>query len=252
MTEIILLITGVLVGGMNAIAGGGNLIGFPIMLAVGIPPLVANATTSIVTLPGSIASAFGYRKYLRQIPRSFMWLLIPCAIGAFIGAYILRQTSASDFEQYIPGLIFFAVFLFAVQPFLHFHLHRTLKGKQKGDYTLFWIALGLLPTAIYGGYFGAGFGFIVLAFLGFTSLHDVHKMNALKNLAGATVCIVSIATLWTTGLIDWRTGLIMGAGSIIGGYYGARLALKISTHAFRMTVIVFGFSAALYLALRTY
>ena len=252
LQDIILLITGLAVGAMNAIAGGGMLLGFPVMLATGISPIHANASAAVATLPGSLSSAFGYRKYLRQIPKQYLWLIVPCAIGATIGALILRRTPPGNFEEIVPALVLFAVLLFALQPLLHFHLHKHLHGKSKGDFTLLWISIGFLPTAIYGGYFGAGFGFIVLAFLGFTSLKDIHKMNALKNLAGATIATASIATLWNSGLIDWHHGLVMAVGSTIGGFCGAKLSQRVSTHAFRIGVISFGLLAVAYLAFRTY
>jgi uncharacterized membrane protein YfcA len=252
LQDIILLLTGILVGAMNAIAGGGMLLGFPIMLATGISPIHANASTAIVTLPGALSSAYGYRKYLRQIPIQYAWLIVPCVIGATIGAIILRRTPPGHFEQIVPGLVLFAVLLFAVQPLLHFNLHRHLHGKSKGDFTLAWISIGFLPTAVYGGYFGAGFGFIVLAFLGFTSLNEMHKMNALKNIAAASIAIASIATLWTSGLIDWHHGLVMAIGSSVGGFSGAKLSQGVPTHAFRIGVVGFGLLAVVYLAFRSY
>jgi uncharacterized membrane protein YfcA len=252
LQDIGLFLAGLVVGGMNAIAGGGILFGFPIMLATGLPPLVANATSNIIVLPGSLASAYGYRKYIRKVPRQYILLLVPCLIGAIIGALILRHTPTSRFETMVPGLIFFAVLLFAFQPFLHHHLHTHMKSKKKALQPLALIAVALFPVAIYGGYFGAGFGFIMLAFLGFTKLHDIHKMNGLKNLASATICIASLICLFSAHLIDWHTGIIMAAGASIGGYYGSQLAQKVPTHAIRIIVILIGLATAGYLAFRNY
>lgn len=252
LTDIILLLVGILVGIMNAIAGGGMLVGFPVLLAVGIPALVANATSNIIVLPGQLASAYGYRKYLRQVPRIYLWLLLPCAVGAGIGATILRHTSSNNFEKLIPGLILFAVVLFAFQPLLHFHVHKHLKSTKPDNRSLFFVAAALLPLSIYGGYFGAGFGFVMLAFLGFTNLRDVHKMNALKNLAASAMAIVSIVCLFSAHLIDWRHGLIMGVGTAIGGYFGSRLAQRVPSHTIRVVVISIGLLTASYLFLRQY
>jgi uncharacterized protein len=247
LKDVILFLVGLAVGGMNAIAGGGMLLGFPVLLAIGMPALAANITSNIVGVPGQLASAYGYRRYLRQIPRQYLWLLPPCAIGAAIGAEILRHTSSSSFQKLIPGLIFFAVVLFAFQPVLHFHLHRHMHSRTKNRLTLILIALALLPLSIYGGYFGAGFGFIILAFLGFTSLHDMHKINALKSLAAGTIGTVSIIILFSTHLIDWRHGLVMATGSALGGYGGAHLAQKVSSHKVRIAVIAIGLTTAAYL-----
>jgi uncharacterized membrane protein YfcA len=252
LRELIVFLVGIMVGGMNAIAGGGMLLGFPVLLAVGLPPLMANVTSNIVVLPGSLSSAYGYRNYLRKLNRRCLLLLAPCVIGATIGALILRNTSSSQFQRLVPGLVLFAIILFAFQPFLHHHLHRHLSSHRKALRPLLLIALALLPVAIYGGYFGAGFGFIILAFLGFTKLHEIHQMTGLKNLASVTVSAISIICLYSTHLINWHYGLAMAAGSLIGGYFGALLTQKIPSHAIRIIVIAIGLTTATYLALRSY
>ncbi|MDB5185013.1 MAG: putative rane protein [Candidatus Saccharibacteria bacterium] len=252
LIDTLLFFVGIMVGVMNAIAGGGMLLGFPVLLAVGIPPLMANATSSLIVLPGQLASALGYRDYLRKTPRIYLWLVVPCAVGGGIGATILRHTPSKNFEQLVPGLILFAVVLFAFQPLLHHQLHKHLKSRAKRVGPLFYIALALLPLGIYGGYFGAGFGFVMLAFLGFTKLQDTHQMNAIKNMAAASMALVSIICLYSAGLIDWHHGLAMAAGNTVGGYSGAVLAQKIPSHTIRMIVISIGFATAIYLFLKTY
>jgi len=252
MKEILLFAVGIVVGSMNAIAGGGLLVGFPALLAAGMSPLAANVTGYIIILPGQLTSAYGYRKYLRKLSPRYALLLLPCLLGGFIGATALSHTSGTHFQRIVPGLILFAVLLFAFQPLLHIHLRRHISKKSRNLRTLAWISLALLPTAAYGGYFGPGFGFIMLAFLGFTRLHDIHQINGLKNLAGASIAAVAIGCLYGTHLINWPLGLSMAAGNAIGGYYGARLSLRFSTHAIRIVVIAIGFAAAAYLALRTY
>jgi uncharacterized membrane protein YfcA len=252
MHEIILFVVGIIVGAMNSVAGGGMLIGFPIMLGVGMPPLIATATTNLVVLPGQLASAYGYRKYLHKLSRKYLLLLIPCIIGASIGATILRHTSSARFSHLAPLLILFAVILFSAQPFLHLHLHRHISKKSKNNQALVLIGLALLPVAIYAGYFGPGFGFVMLAFLGFTSLRDVHKMNGLKNLAGAGIAVAAIACLFSAHLFNWPLGLSMALGCTIGGYSGSRISVHFSTHVIRIVVIAIGFSSAAYLAIRTY
>src|SRR5580704_7628531 len=165
--EILLFLVGIIVGSMNAIAGGGMLLGFPVLLAAGLSPLVANITGNIVILPGQLTSAFGYRRFLRKLPPRYLILLLPCLIGGTIGALVLRHTSATRFQELVPGLILFAVLLFTFQPLLHLHLRRHISQRSRNIRRLLLIATALLPTAIYGGYFGAGFGFLMLAFLSF-------------------------------------------------------------------------------------
>jgi len=246
--DILLFLMGIVVGGMNAIAGGGLLLGFPVLLASGLTALAANATGNIVVLPGQLASAYGYRKYLKTVPKRYILLLIPCVAGALLGAYLLRKTPGSSFEKFVPWLLLVAVGLFAFQPFLHKHLHRHMKSKQKPIKPLVWIGLALFPLAIYGGYFGAGFGFVILAFLGFTNLKDIHQMNAMKNVAAGVICVLSVLVLARGDFINWHAGLMMGAGSAVGGFSGAYLAQKISSHAIRIFVIIIGLLTAVYVS----
>lgn len=250
--DVILFLVGIVVGVMNAIAGGGMLLGFPVLLAFGMSPLAANITSSLVILPGSLTSAYGYRKYLRKVHKRYLLLLIPCVIGAAIGAVILRYTPSDRFQEIVPALVGFAVVLFAFQPIMRAHLHRHIRGVRKSSDSLFVVSIALLPAAVYGGYFGAGFGFVMLAFLGFTKLHEIHTMTALKNLATSSIAFVSLLCLYSTGLINWHLGLVMAAGCTIGGYYGSLLTQKVSSHALRIAVVIIGIGTAGYLALRSY
>jgi uncharacterized membrane protein YfcA len=250
--DVILFAVGIVVGTMNAIAGGGMLIGFPVMLALGLSPLVANVTGNVVIGLSCASSVYGYRGYLRKVNRRYILLLIPCIIGAAIGATILRHTPSTRFQQIVPALVGFAVILFAFQPLLHFHLHRHIRTKRKSLKPLIVIGIALLPVAVYGGYFGAGFGFVMLAFLGFTKLNEIHQMNGLKNLASTSIALTSLIFLYSTHLINWHFGLMMGAGCVIGGYYGSVLTQKVSSHYLRIVVVLIGISTAAYLALRSY
>ncbi len=252
MTEVIIIVTGFVVGVMNAIAGGGMLVGFPILVALGIPPLVANASSAIITGPGQLASAWGYREYLKKVPVKFAWLLLPLVVGSAVGTVILQNTSSADFANVVPLLVLFGVVLFAFQPLLHFHLRQHLHGKHRTLTPLFLIGLALLPVSIYGGYFGAGFGFILLAFLGFAHLPDIHMINAMKNVGGVALAVTSLICLFGSGLLDWRIGLLAGAGAVVGGYSGARYSQKLSTHWLRIIVITIGLAAVVYLALQSY
>lgn len=256
MHDIFIFLVGILVGAMNAIAGGGMLIGFPALLAIGVPAISANATTGIIVLPGNLAAAVSYRKYLRKVPRHYLLLLIPAVIGSAIGAIILRHTPPGNFEKLVPYLILFAVVLFAFQPLLYRYIHKYVHGPkrlQQAIRPLYVVALAVFPLAIYAGYFGAGFGFIMLAFLSFTHLHDhIHRMNALKNITAIFISATTITFLLGSHLIDWHHGLVMACGTLIGGYLGARGIQKVSSHAIRVIVIVVGIITAAYLGLRNY
>jgi uncharacterized membrane protein YfcA len=250
--DIVLVVAGFVVGGMNAIAGGGMLVGFPVLVAVGLPPLLANATANIVTFPGQIASATGYRNYLKQVPLRYALLLIPTTLGAAAGALTLRHTSADDFANIVPLLVLFGVGLFAFQPLLHFHLHTHIHERRKAIVPLLIIGATIIPISFYGGYFGAGYGFMMLAFLGFTSLHDTHMMNGMKNIAATFVSGVSVACLYSAHLIQWRTGAIMAVGAVAGGYLGSRWAQKVSSYWLRIGIIAIGLIAAVCLGVRQY
>lgn len=242
---IIIFLIGVVVGTMNAIAGGGMLIGFPVLIALGISPLVANATGHVSASGGLVTSTITGREYLRKVPKRYMLLLLPMALSAAAGTFYLRNTSADQFEKLVPGLLLFGVALFAFQPLIHFHLHRHIRGHSSRLWPIILVGLALIPISFYGGYFGIGFGILMLAFLGFTSIHDAHMMNAIKNFAAAVVGIVSIAFLVGSDLIDWRVGLIMMAGTSIGGVLGTKLAKKLNSHWLRIVIVVIGIIAAL-------
>lgn len=252
MHDLVLFFGGIVVGVMNAIAGGGMLIGFPILIATGLSPLVANITSHVIVLPGTLASAYGYRRYIKKVPQKYLYLLIPCILGGMTGAFLLRRTSSAHFQEIVPFLIVSAVILFALQPYLHFKLNKHIRSQIKAVKPLAVIALAIFPVAVYGGYFGAGFGFIMLAFLGFTKLHEFHQMNGLKNLASSCISIASITVLFSTHLINWRYAVIMACGCLIGGYYGAIYSQKVSSHYLRITVILIGLSTAAYLAIHRF
>jgi uncharacterized protein len=250
MIELLLFLTGIIVGGTNAIAGGGMLIGLPIMIATGMAPLTASVTGIAVSGPGQLASAIGYRKFLRRVPKRFALLIIPLVIGGAGGSLLLRNTSADNFAEIIPFLVLFGVLFFALQPYIHFHLREHLRGKHRTITPLLLVAVALLPLGVYGGYFGAGIGFMMLAFLSFARLPELHTINAMKNVGILFLSVTSLCIMYSAHIIDWRVGGIMAAGSIIGGYYGARLGQRLSSHWLRITVIVIGFGSVIYLTLQ--
>ncbi len=252
METILLLLAGVIVGAMNAIAGGGMLIGIPTMIAFGAPPMVANVTSYAITPAGMITAAIQYRNYLRKVSWRYALLLIPIVMGATAGALSLRQTGADHFEQLLPWLVLFGVLLFAFQPLINIQLHRHIHFKRTHLRPIYLIGLAMLPTAYYGGYFGAGFGFIMMAFLGMGKIHEVHMLNAMKNIAGIFVATITLSIMGATGYIDWHLALTMGIGAGVGGFLGARLAKRVSSHWLRIIVVVIGLVSAGFLALREY
>ncbi|MGB4800370.1 MAG: sulfite exporter TauE/SafE family protein [Candidatus Saccharimonadales bacterium] len=249
--DILIMLTGVIVGAMNAIAGGGMLVGFPVLVALGVPPLVANVTANAILPPGVAVAVGAYRAYVRRIPLRYAWLLAPIIFGAAAGALTLRETDSAQFTQLVPWLVLFGVVLFAFQPLIHLRLHHHIHHRRGGDRTLFYIGLAVLPASFYGGYFGAGYGFMMLAFLGFGAVHEIHMLTAMKNISSLVVSLVCLSMLAATGLVDWHVALVMGTGATAGGYLGAAIAQNVPSRPLRIFIILTGLCAAAYLALQT-
>lgn len=248
---LILFLPGVLGGMINAIAGGGGIVMYPALLVAGLSPIVANATASLIVWPGSLSSAYGYRKELKKVPKLYLWLAVPSFIGAIIGSAILVKTNAHTFEKLAPWLVLSAVILLALQSRIHHFLSKQSKKRKIHWHTMPLIYLAVFPLAIYGGFFGVGFGLMMIAVLGFSSLKNVHQINGVKNLCGATMAMVSTIYFAHAGLLDYRSGLIMAAGTTTGGFLGARLAHRISAHVVHKLIIAIGFIITIILIIKS-
>ena len=240
---ILYLIAGAGAGAINAVAGGGSLILFPILLGVGLPPITANATMSFIIQPGTISSAFGYRSHLKKLPIQYCLLLTPCFIGGLVGAILLVKTSSIEFEHIVPYFMALAVILLLFQSRIHHWLYSR-KGvalkKHHHILVLLIVCLMFFGISLYGGYFGAGFGIVTLAFLGLTKLNDIQQMNGLKNLAAVSVGIADCRYFAQHGLIDWKILPLLAIGNFIGGYFGATYSAKLPTKILRIGIIIIG------------
>lgn len=237
---LILFIPGFFGGMINSVAGGGGIIMYPALLASGLSPIVANATASLVVWPGSVTSAYGYRKELKKVPKGYLWLSVPCLLGSTIGAVILVHTNPHTFEKLAPWLVLSAVALLATQSRLHRWLSSQTKKRKINWHTMPLIYVAVFPLAIYGGFFGVGFGLMMLAILGFSSLTNVHQMNGVKNLSGVAMSVVATIYFTNKGLISYQSGLIMASGTAIGGITGAKFAHKLSAHIIHDVTVVIG------------
>lgn len=251
---VLLLISGFIAGIVNAVAGGGSLIMYPLLLSMGLTPIVANATTTFSIWPGALSSAWGYRKYVRKLPKHFYFLLIPSLVGGLIGAVLLRRTSSHTFESIVPWFIVLGVILLVIQPQIHKWLvsQPAKKSRKYRSLVFFLISILLLGLSVYGGYFGAGFGIIMLAFLGFTELTNIHEMNGLKNLSGAILNIAATGYFIYYKLINWHLLPILLVGSIIGGIIGSTYSSKLPSNTIRILVIVIGTIVAGVLLIQLY
>jgi hypothetical protein len=214
-------------GMINAVAGGGTLVTFPALLFFGTPPLVANATSTLALVLGTAGSIYGFRQQLAAI-KPWLARFVPVSlVGGWIGSVLLTRTSDEAFARMVPFLILFATVLFFAQgAFRRFAGSEQSAGQGTSRAT--WIAMVFqFAVAVYGGYFGAGIGILMLASLGFLGLRDIHEMNGLKNILGSL--INQIAALWfiASGLIDWPKTAVMTVGALVGYFLGAHWSQRI-------------------------
>ncbi len=246
---IFVFVAAALGGAVNSIAGGGTLLTFPAIVWLGVPPLVANATNAVALWPGAMGSMWAYRGELAGAGGWLAWFTVPSVLGGVLGALLLMRTSAERFDAIVPFLVLGATVLFILQrPIAARLLGRRPDGEERTLSRPSWrFLLAQLAVAVYGGYFGAGIGILMLASLGAMGLANIHRMNGLKNW-GAT-CINGVAALAfvANGMVDWTVALAMAAGGLAGGYGGARLALRVGQTTVRRAVVTIGLAAFVWL-----
>jgi uncharacterized membrane protein YfcA len=263
-TNIGIMLAAAATGGlMNALAGGGTIVTFPTLIFLGEPAIIANATSTVALLPGAAASMFGYGKEVASHKGWLKTLLLPCLVGGAIGSVLLLRTPEQTFASLAPLLVLFATLLFILQGALaKRRSRRSGNGTQAGAApaddqpgqaaepapdirlsTKRWVAAVVFQflISIYGGYFGAAMGILTLAVLGFLGLSNIFAMNGLKNFFGFCINGVAAAYFIARGAVIWPVALLMMAGSIAGGYGGARLAQRIGKEKARTSVVVIGF-----------
>ncbi len=237
ITQVIILVGIGLFGGVwNAIAGGATLFTFPALMAAGLPPVVANATNYLALLPSNAAALPAYQQELSGLGKSLLPLLTVSGLGAIVGSLLLLISDPQLFIVLIPFLILFATCLFAFGDRLRASL-LNWAGEERGT-TLVYLAL--FVSSIYGGYFGAGLGIILLAIAQIMGFSDFHVANSIKNLLATSFTILSIVVFGIGGLIAWPEATAMMIGSTIGGYAGGRFAKHVSPALLKGLVIAFG------------
>jgi uncharacterized membrane protein YfcA len=230
-------------GFMNAIAGGGTLLTFPALIALGVSPLVANATSTVALWPGSLTSFWGYRGSLQGARAWTVRWALPSLLGGITGALLLLRTPEAKFAASVPWLIWGATALFVLQaPVMRWVVGHVRPVAGAGELppprTGFLVFQFLV--AIYGGYFGAGAGILMLAALGMMGLTNIHTMNGLKNWGGLNINIVAVLIFSAGGIVNWPVALTMAIGAAIGGTVGARLAQRVGQRWVRYSIIVIG------------
>ena len=250
-TYIFLFVAGVLGGALNAVAGGGSFIAFPALMFAGVAPISANATNTVALWLGVTASTGAYRKHLDISRRVMVPLAITSVIGGIAGAFLLLRTPANTFLRVLPWLMLGATLLFA----LGGRLARGSKSGLAHDASTSALALAAvfeLVVAVYGGYFGGGVGIMNLAMLAVLGMTDIHAMNALKVVLGGIINGVAVVTFILAGAVAWKPGVIMTAGAIVGGYFGAHYAQKLPQVWIRAFVIVVGTAMTVYFFWKAY
>jgi uncharacterized protein len=237
-----LLVAAMTAGAINAVAGGGTLLTFPALLFFGVPPVVANATSTLALVIGTAGGTFGYRPHLKTI-KPWLWRFAPVSIlGGLIGSALLTQTSDKAFSQLVPFLILFATLLFLAQGMFRRFAGSQPEIERVENSGKLWTAIAFqFAVAIYGGYFGAGIGILMLVSLGFIGMRHIHEMNALKTLLGSLINLVAAIWFLSAGLIDWPRAGVMTLGALAGYFLGAHYSQRIPQSRVRQIITAIGF-----------
>jgi uncharacterized protein len=218
---------------MNSVAGGGSFLSFPALLFAGVPPISANATNNAAMWVGTIGSTRGYREEISAHRGLLLWIVCVSIAGSIIGACLLLLTPQALFVRMIPWLLLFATLVFAASPYLTRANHTIPRHAP-------WQIAVQFAVAVYGGYFGAGMGILMLAVLAFSGLPTFNAQNAIKNVLAFSINGVALVPFIVARLIDWRFALPMAAIALLGGYFGARLFRRVPARIARGIVIAIG------------
>jgi uncharacterized membrane protein YfcA len=253
---VIALAAATVAGAINAIAGGGTLVSFPAIVALGVPPLVANATNAVALWPGACGSLWAYRAEVSGARSWAVRFAVPSSVGGAVGAILLLWTPSDRFERVVPFLVLGATVLFMAQGPI------TRRLRRGADTTHFDVPGHALPpppltylvyqfgVGVYGGYFGAGIGILMLAVLGAMGLTNIHRMNGLKNWGALCINAVAALIFSLSGVVNWPFAMVMAVGGIIGGYGGAWLAQRVAQAWVRRAISAVGLSAFVWLFLK--
>lgn len=255
---IILFFAALLGGTLNAVAGGGSFFSFPALLLTGVPPIQANATSTVALWPGSLASVGAYRRELAALDRVVVVTLgITSLIGGILGALLLLITPQETFLGLVPYLLLLATLLFALSPYITALLRKRKKVSQEVETkapmsrgTLAIIIPVQFIIAVYGGYFGGGIGIMILASLSLLGMENIHEMNGLKTLLQTSINGVAVITFIIARAVFWPQTLVMIVGAIVGGYGSVSIARKLDPRLIRGFVLLVGTGLTIYFFVR--
>ncbi len=235
-------------GAANSVAGGGTFFSFPALMAAGVPPVVANASNSVALWPGSLTAAWAYKSELARF-KQYLWPMgLASLVGGVVGGLLLLAAGDARFSALIPWLLAFATVLFALSPQLSAALKRWRASRapssSPGELTHGHASVGAcvaqLLVSVYGGFFGAGMGILMMASLAIGGHDDVQEINALKNLLSSIIYSVTVVTFVVAGAVSWPHTLVMLVAASLGGYVGARAARRLQGPWLRRVVIGVG------------
>jgi uncharacterized membrane protein YfcA len=242
---------GILAGVINVVAGAGTLITFPALLALGVPPVVANVSNTVGLVPASITGAIGYRRELMGQWRSVTLMAVFSAVGGIAGGILLLAMPATSFSVVVPFLLLLAAVLSAIQPRVARYVRRNASEHDRKEGVARPVTLGLilgvLATGVYGGYFGAAQGVVLLALLGILWSTDMNRANGAKNVLAGIANIVSATIFISSGTVDWTIAVLIGVGSAIGGWLGARIGRQLPAPVLRAILVIVALTAAVVL-----
>jgi uncharacterized membrane protein YfcA len=247
----LILLAGTAAGIFNVVAGAGTLITFPVLLALGIPAVTANVSNTVGLVPASITGVYGYRRELAGQWRSVLWMASLSALGGVAGGALLLLLPATSFSTVVPFLLLLAAVLSAVQPRIARFVRRNSAAAASDTRPLtVGLLLGVLATGVYGGYFGAAQGVILLALLGIMWSTEMHRANGAKNVLAGVANVVSAVIFISSGRVDWQVALLVGIGSAVGGLVGSRIGRLLPAAVLRVVLVVVALTAAVILFLK--
>jgi hypothetical protein len=244
---ITLFIAAMMAGAMNSVAGGGSFFSFPALLFTGVPPIPANATSTVALWPGSVAAIGAYWRKLPRRVSIMAPLTVASVIGGLLGALILLRTPQATFMRLVPYLFLAATLLFTFGK----RLSEWLGPVARNPGAPSWLAVSgatlvQFVIAVYGGFFGGGIGILMLALLSMIHMEDIHSMNATKSLLAAAINGAAVVAFVAAGAVVWPQAIVMIVGAALGGYGGAHFAQRLDPRLVRGFVIVVGFSMTAY------
>lgn len=247
-TYLILLLAALLGGASNALAGGGTFLTFPALLLGGLAPVTANATASLVMMPGGFASAWVYRSTFRDHDPGFLWpMLLVSLAGAAAGSLLLLRTSNATFSGLVPWLLLGATSVFTLAPWL-----RKMASKAAGHRSNVGLLIGQFVISAYGGYFGAGMGVLMIALYLVATKLGVHEASGLRMILASLINLLAVVIFAWRGALDYRVGLPMLVAGVVGGYVGAILVKRLDANKARLAILTYAWALTAWFFARTF